>query len=478
MLNRGPSARRAIPSLDRLLRLDAIGGLVARYGRPLVTEAARAELAALRTALTRSASPDGSAFDETEFVQACVARLAQETRPSLRPVFNLTGTVLHTNLGRAVMPQEAADAVARAMTRPANLEFDLAGGDRGERDRHIERWLTKLTGAEAALVVNNNAAAVYLALNTLAARKEVPVSRGELIEIGGAFRIPDIMARAGCKLREIGTTNRTHLKDYAGALSPRTAALMKVHTSNYAIQGFTAAVAESDLAALAHKHGLPLIVDLGSGMLVDLEEYGLPHEPTPRDALQAGADVVTFSGDKLLGGPQAGLITGRAELIERMRRNPMKRALRVDKMTLAALEAVLKLYTDPGRLRDSLPTLRSLTRPLPDIEAQARRLLPAVQTALGTAADSTIVELKSQIGSGSLPVDLIASCGIAVSVPGRRRSAAAAEIAATFRALPVPVIGRVHEGAFIMDLRCLEHEDEFVEQLKHLHLEAKGVSGE
>jgi L-seryl-tRNA(Ser) seleniumtransferase len=364
------------------------------------------------------------------------------------------------------------------MTRPANLEFDLAGGDRGERDRHIERWLTKLTGAEAALVVNNNAAAVYLALNTLAARKEVPVSRGELIEIGGAFRIPDIMARAGCKLREIGTTNRTHLKDYAGALSPRTAALMKVHTSNYAIQGFTAAVAESDLAALAHKHGLPLIVDLGSGMLVDLEEYGLPHEPTPRDALQAGADVVTFSGDKLLGGPQAGLITGRAELIERMRRNPMKRALRVDKMTLAALEAVLKLYTDPGRLRDSLPTLRSLTRPLPDIEAQARRLLPAVQTALGTAADSTIVELKSQIGSGSLPVDLIASCGIAVSVPGRRRSAAAAEIAATFRALPVPVIGRVHEGAFIMDLRCLEHEDEFVEQLKHLHLEAKGVSGE
>jgi len=478
MLNRGPSARRAIPSLDRLLRLDAIGGLVARYGRPFVTEAARAELASLRTALARGLIHDGSAFDEVVFVQACTARLAQEMRPSMRPVFNLTGTVLHTNLGRALMPQEAADAVARAMTRPVNLEFDLGGGDRGERDRHIERWLTKLTGAEAALVVNNNAAAVYLALNTLAPRKEVPVSRGELIEIGGAFRIPDIMARAGCKLREIGTTNRTHLKDYAGAISPRTAALMKVHTSNYAIQGFTAAVAEPDLAALAHKHGLPFLVDLGSGMLVDLEEYGLPHEPTPRDALQAGADVVTFSGDKLLGGPQAGLIAGRAELIERMRRNPMKRALRVDKMTLAALEAVLKLYSDPARLRDSLPTLRLLTRALPDIEAQARRLLPAVQAALGEAADSAIVELKSQIGSGSLPVDLIASCGIAVSVPGRRRSAAAAEIAAAFRALPVPVIGRVREGAFIMDLRCLEHEDEFVEQLKHLHLEAKGVKGD
>ncbi len=478
MLNRGPSARRAIPSHDRLLRLDAIGSLVSRYGRPLVTEAARAEITALRAALSRSNAHDGSHFDQALFVQACAARLAQETRPSLRPVFNLTGTVLHTNLGRALMPQEAADAVARAMTRPVNLEFDLGGGDRGERDRHIERWLTKLTGAEAALVVNNNAAAVYLALNTLAPRKEVPVSRGELIEIGGAFRIPDIMARAGCRLREIGTTNRTHLRDYASAISPRTAALMKVHTSNYAIQGFTAAVTEPDLAALAHKHGLPFIVDLGSGMLIDLEEYGLPHEPTPRDALEAGADVVTFSGDKLLGGPQAGLIAGRAELIERMRRNPMKRALRVDKMTLAALEAVLKLYSDPQRLRDSLPTLRSLTRPLPDIESQVRRLLPAVQAALGDAANTAIVELKSQIGSGSLPVDLIASCGIAVSVPGKRRSAAAAEIAAAFRALPVPVIGRVREGTFIMDLRCLEHEQEFVEQLKHLDLEAKGVNSE
>jgi len=478
MLNREASARRAIPSLDRLLRLDAIGGLVARYGRPLVTEAARAELTALRATLSRDGVHDDSAFDEALFVQACTARLAYETRPSLRPVFNLTGTVLHTNLGRALMPQEAADAVARAMTRPVNLEFDLGGGDRGERDQHIERWLRKLTGAEAALVVNNNAAAVYLALNTLAQRKEVPVSRGELIEIGGAFRIPDIMARAGCKLREIGTTNRTHLRDYAGAISPRTAALMKVHTSNYAIQGFTATVAEADLAALARKHDLPFIVDLGSGMLVDLEEYGLPHEPTPRDALEAGADVVTFSGDKLLGGPQAGLIAGRAELIGRMRRNPMKRALRVDKMTLAALEAVLKLYSDPERLRDSLPTLRSLTRPLSDIEAQARRLLPAVRAALEAATETTIAELKSQIGSGSLPVDLIASCGIAVSVPGRRRSAAAAEIAAAFRALPVPVIGRVHEGAFLMDLRCLEHEEEFVEQLKHLNLETRSVNSE
>ncbi len=471
MLNSAASARRAIPSLDRLLKLDAVAGLVARYGRPLVTEAARAELTELRAALVRRTARSDSAFDEARFARACAARLARQTQPSLRPVFNLTGTVLHTNLGRALLPRDAVQAVARAMTRPVNLEFDLEGGSRGERDHHVERWLTRLTGAEAALVVNNNAAAVYLVLNTLAPKKEVLVSRGELIEIGGSFRMPDIMARAGCKLKEVGTTNRTHLKDYAGAISPRSAALMKVHTSNYAIHGFTAAVAEADLAALARKHALPFIVDLGSGMLVNLEDYGLPHEPTPREALAAGADVVTFSGDKLLGGPQAGLIVGRASLIERIRKNPMKRALRVDKMTLAALETVLKLYADPGRLQETLPTLKWLTRPPAEIEGQAQRLLPAVQAALQGKAEAGIVALRSQIGSGSLPVDLVASCGIAVSAPGKRRGALAAQIAAAFRALPVPVIGRVKDGTFIMDLRCLDHEAEFLAQLDQLKFE-------
>jgi L-seryl-tRNA(Ser) seleniumtransferase len=468
MLNSAPSARRAIPSLDRLLQLDAVAVLVSRYGRPLVAETARAELAALRAAMARP----GAAFDEPGFVRACAERLEREAQPSLRTVFNLTGTVLHTNLGRAVMPVEAAEAAARAMTRPVNLEFDLGGGERGERDNHVERLLQRLTGAESALVVNNNAAAVYLALNTLALKREVPVSRGELIEIGGAFRIPDIMQRSGAKLVEIGTTNRTHLKDYAGAISPRTGALMKVHTSNYAIQGFTASVPEDKLAGLAHKHKLPLIADLGSGMLVNLEEYGLPHEPTPREALAAGADVVTFSGDKLLGGPQAGLIVGGAGLIERIRKNPMKRALRVDKVTLAALEAVLKLYSDPGKLKQRLPTLRHLTRDPADIETQARRLLRAVLPALRGAAEAETVPVKSQIGSGSLPVDLLESHAIAVSVPGKRRSAAAAAIAQAFRALPAPVIGRVKDGAFIMDLRCLdsEHEREFVDQLKQLDL--------
>jgi L-seryl-tRNA(Ser) seleniumtransferase len=468
MLNPAASARRAIPSLDKLLKLAAVETLVGRHGRPLVTEIARDELARLRAGLARAAAD----FDEAAFVRACAERLEREARPSLKPVFNLTGTVLHTNLGRAVMPEEAAQAVAQAMTRPVNLEFDLDGGDRGERDQHIEKLLVRLTGAEAALVVNNNAAAVYLMLNTLAAKKEVPVSRGELVEIGGAFRIPDIMSRSGVKLVEIGTTNRTHLKDYAAAINPRTAALMKVHTSNYAIQGFTASVSEDKLAELAHKHELPFITDLGSGMLVNLEEYGLPHEPTPREALAAGADLVSFSGDKLLGGPQAGLIVGRKELVDRVRRNPMKRALRVDKMILAALEAVLRLYADPERLKRRLPTMRHLTRAPAEIEAQAQRLLPDVQAALKGRANAEVVPVKSQIGSGSLPVDLIASHGIAVSISGKRRSAAAADIAAAFRALPVPVIGRISDGAFIMDMRCMEHEQEFVEQLRQLNLEA------
>ena len=281
------------------------------------------------------------------------------------------------------------------------------------------------------------------------------MSRGELIEIGGAFRMPDIMARAGVKMVEVGTTNRTHLKDYAGAITPRTAALMKVHTSNYAVQGFTAAVSEEQLAQLAHEHKLPLITDLGSGMLVNLEDYGLPHEPTPREALAAGADVVTFSGDKLLGGPQAGLVIGRKDLIERMRRNPLKRALRVDKMTLAALDAVLGLYSDPERLKRELPTLNLLTRPVAEIEEQARRLLPAVAAAVAGKAEAAQVSCMSQIGSGSLPVDLLPSAGIAITVPGKRRGALAAVISSAFRALPVPVIGRVKDGAFIMDLRCL-----------------------
>ena len=468
MLNPAAAARRALPSVDRLLNDARVLALVAQYGRPLVVETVRAGLEHARAALASAASD--AEFDEQRFVDACTRELARLTARSLKPVFNVTGTVLHTNLGRAVMPRCAADAVIEVMTRPANLEFDLGGGARGERDSHIERWLTRLTGAEAALVVNNNAAAVYLVLNTLGLKKEVLVSRGELIEIGGAFRIPDIMSRSGCRLREVGTTNRTHLKDYAEALGERSAALMKVHTSNYVIQGFTASVPESELAKLAHEHDLPFIVDLGSGMLVDLEDYGLPHEPTPREALAQGADVVTFSGDKLLGGPQAGLIVGRKDLIARIRKNPMKRALRVDKMTLAALEAVLQLYSNPARVKAELPTLHALTREPGDIEQQAQRIVGVVDAALHGKATARVVACSSQIGSGSLPVDSLPSAGIAIETPGKTRGSGAQRIAAAFRALPVPVIGRISEGAFVMDLRCLDNETEFVAQLERLEL--------
>ena len=467
MLNQATTARRALPSVDRLLKQEAVRALVSRYGHPLVVDTVRALLEEQRAQM--SDANGETPFDEAAFASACSARLAAETRPSLRRVFNLTGTVLHTNLGRALMPESAARAVAEAMMHPVNLEFDLDGGARGERDAHIERLLLRLTGAEAALVVNNNAAAVYLALNTVAAKKEVIVSRGELIEIGGAFRVPDIMARSGCKLKEVGTTNRTHPGDYASAISPTTAALMKVHTSNYAIEGFTAAVSEPELAAIAHAHKLPFLVDLGSGMLIDLERYGLPHEPTPREALANGADLVTFSGDKLLGGPQAGLIVGKKDLVARLRKNPLKRALRVDKMTLAALEAILRLYLDPDRLANELPTLRWLTRPVADIEAQAKRVLPHVAARIGASAEVSLVPCMSQIGSGSLPVDLLPSAGIAIG-GGKRQRSFADRIAAAFRTLGIPVVGRIKDGAFLMDLRCLDDESAFIAQLGALEV--------
>ncbi|OGA07810.1 MAG: L-seryl-tRNA(Sec) selenium transferase [Betaproteobacteria bacterium RIFCSPLOWO2_02_64_14] len=467
MLNPAAAARRALPAVDRLLKLRPVEELAVRYGRTLVTATVREVLDSHRRRLADDAAAQ---FDEAAFVAECASSVEKRMRPSLRAVCNLSGTVLHTNLGRAVMPESAARAVAEAMTRPVNLEFDLDGGSRGERDSHVEGWLKRLTGAEAAVVVNNNAAAVYLALNTLALRREVLVSRGELIEIGGAFRMPDIMARAGCKLKEVGTTNRTHLKDYAEAITAQTAAIMKVHTSNYAIQGFTSAVAESDLASLAHEHGLPFIVDLGSGMLVDLEDYGLPHEPTPREAFAHGADLVTFSGDKLLGGPQAGLLVGTKALVGRIRKNPMKRALRVDKMTLAALEAVLRLYSDPDRLAQELPGLRSLTRKHAEIEAQANRVLPHVVAALAGSAEAQVISCSSQIGSGSLPVDSLPSAGIAVSGGGKRRGSFAERIATAFRSLPVPVIGHIKDGAFVMDLRCLDDETGFIEQLRQLKI--------
>ena len=469
MVNPPDAARRALPSVDRLLQQPRVIELIEQHGRPLVVETIRSVIDAQRATMAQNAEP----ADEATLIERCAEHLAAAMRPSMRPVFNLTGTVLHTNLGRALVGKIAAEAAMQAMTRAVNLEFDVDGGARGERDSHVEDWLRRLTGAEAAVVVNNNAAAVYLVLNTFAQKKEVIVSRGELVEIGGAFRIPDIMTRSGCKLREIGTTNRTHAKDFVEAIDKRTAALMKVHTSNYAIQGFTAVVPEPELAAIAHEHQLPFWVDLGSGTLVDLERWGLPHEPTPRDAIGNGADLVTFSGDKLLGGPQCGLIVGRKDLIAKIRKNPMKRALRIDKIRMAALEATLRLYADPDKLVKEVPTLRLLTRPQKDIEAQATRLLPALAAAVGEYADAMVIHCASQIGSGALPVDALPSAGIAMTPRGKNRNSAAERLSNAFRKLPVPVVGRVNDGAFMLDLRCLDDEAGLIAQLAQLHLPGK-----
>jgi len=388
-----------LPSLDVLLRMPTADAMIARFGRTATTAALRAELAARRSARVFHATA-------LEILDSAADALARRFAASQRPVFNLTGTVLHTNLGRAPLPRAAAEAAAEALTCATTLEFDMATGQRGERDEHVGRLLREITGAEAATVVNNNAAAVLLILNTLALGREVPVSRGELIEIGGAFRIPDIMARAGAMLREVGTTNRTHARDFKIAIGAQTAMLMRVHQANFAIQGFVSAVSATELAQIAHTAGLPMVEDLGSGSLVDLTAWGLPHEPTPQESLRAGVDLVSFSGDKLLGGPQAGLVVGRADFIGQLNRNPLKRALRLDKARLAALEQVLLLYLSPERLAKELPTLRLLSRSAEDIRQTAERLAAAFRVRW-PGRPIAVEACRSQIGSGALPVALL-----------------------------------------------------------------------
>ena len=432
---------RDLPGVDALLGAPAIESLV----RDLGAQSVKAVIRELQTEVRASgAMPDWAADPESY-----AARIESRLKPhTYRTVFNLTGTIIHTNLGRALLSDALWDAVRPLATRPMNLEYDLDEGRRGDRDLVVESRLARLTGCEAATIVNNNAAALMLALNTFALGREVPVSRGELIEIGGSFRLPELMERAGCTLLEVGTTNRTHLRDFEGVVD-RASMLLKVHPSNYHIGGFSTEVAASDIARLASEHGIPSCVDLGSGTLIDLTRWGLPHEPTPQSVLDDGVDLVTFSGDKLLGSVQAGIIVGSKPLLDEIKKNPMKRALRADKITLGLLDATLKLYENPSELAARLPLLTTLTLD----EAELNKRAEAVQAALPIAWSPEIEAAEAQIGSGALPDKTIPS--VAVTLGDERA-------VDRLRNLATPIIGRVHDGKVWLDMRGADPIDELV----------------
>ena len=453
-----------LPSVDRLLRSNAGQTLVAAFGRAPVASVLAKQISLARKEILESGKP---AVSEQHLLAASENELKQSS-VALKTILNLTGTVLHTNLGRARLPDTAIQAIAQVASEPSNLEFDLATGSRGDRDAQLESLLKALTGAEAATVVNNNAAAVMLVLNTFALGKSVPVSRGELVEIGGSFRIPEIMMRSGCQLVEVGATNRTRISDFENAIDETTAMLMKVHTSNYDVQGFTESTSESALADLANQHNLPFMIDLGSGTLVNLTQYGLPREPTVQEALAQGATIVTFSGDKLLGGPQAGIIVGSRQFIKAIKQNPMKRALRVDKMTVAGLVEVLRLYQTPETLVQTLPTIRDLARPENEIKKLGETVLHALSTAETGEFDLTLVSVKSQIGSGALPIERIPSWAIAITAarstsPNRTLM----NLSERLRACSNAIVGRIHDDQLLLDLRTLYNPDPLIAGLRH-----------
>jgi len=450
---------RTLPAVDELLHRPPIQTLLKIHSRPVVVDSIRKVLGEKRRTILQGVEEEAAAaggLTPDQWTDAVEEEVAATFRPSLRPVINATGVVLHTNLGRAPLPEEALRNLVEIAGGYSNLELDLESGERGSRYEHVEELLCRISGAESGLVVNNNAGAVFLALNSLAEGKEVIVSRGQLVEIGGSFRIPDVMRKSGARLVEVGTTNRTHLQDYEQAITGETALLLKVHTSNFRILGFTAEVPLKDLAALGGARGLPVMEDLGSGCFIDLSPYGIEHEPTVQETLQAGVDVVTFSGDKLLGGPQAGIILGKKKFIDRIKRNPLNRALRIDKLTLAGLESTLRVYLDENRILSALPALGMLTCPLRELAGRARRFQRKLSKEISGECQITLREDSSQVGGGALPLQVLPTRVVAL----RPLKLSAAALEERLRRSEPPVMARVKEEEVLLDLRTVAEEEE------------------
>ena len=463
----------SIPAVHEIQKISEVQNLINIHGHSLVTQAIRTTQTEFRELLLSSGTSKNIKIKNLEFLNQLKKNLSLITNDSLQRVFNLTGTVLHTNFGRALLPKEAINSVNQIASEPSNLEYDILNNKRGDRDSHIDERLCRLIGAEACTIVNNNAAAVVLVLNSLAKRKEVLISRGELIEIGGSFRLPEIMKSAGCKILEVGTTNRTHFEDFENAIGKKSAMIFKAHKSNFYVEGYTSEVEEKEIVKLSKKNGIPFMIDLGSGSLIDLKYMGITKVQSPADTLAKGVDLITFSGDKLLGGPQCGIIAGRKDLITKIKKNPLKRALRCDKMTIAAFSTLLKLYENPERAKLEIPTLRLLNRKEKDIYEVAEKLYASIKSKISNIAEVKIIKCKSQIGSGSLPVELLPSYGVEISAKNLKRNSnkLLQSISKKFRELPIPVIGRLSKNSLIFDCRCLEDTTLIIKQLEKINSE-------
>jgi len=442
---------RSIPKVDVLLEDSVVRALIGHYSRDTVMEAIREETDKLRGFIGKCGDEEAALKEIGLLTMHIELAVAKMHTPNMRIVINATGTILHTNLGRAPIAREHMERVIGRVSGYSNLEYDLEAGKRGERYGHFEQLLCKLTGAEAAMAVNNNAAAVMLILSSIARGGEVIVSRGELVEIGGKFRIPDVMEQSGAQLVEVGTTNKTHFSDYEDAITEETKALLKVHTSNYRIVGFTESVLMEELIPLKEKYDVPVIEDLGSGVLIDLSKYGLTYEPTVQDSVKNGADVVCFSGDKLLGGPQAGIIIGKKKYIDIMKKNQLTRALRIDKFTAAALELVLQEYLSEERAIQNIPTLRMMTKPLSVVNEDAVQLKELLENA-GLAADIGIEPCESQIGGGSLPLERIPSMAVTI----RPWDITVPMLEERLRKMPLPLIPRTANDTILLDVRTMD----------------------